>query len=320
MSRNINLNAAKRAKNDEFYTQLSDIEKEMKHYRDHFKDKVIFCNCDDPKWSNFWYYFDSNFEYLGLKKLISTHFDPEKDVSYKLATYIGESGIKITTEEPIYGDEDYPPGDFRSNDCVELLKEADIVVTNPPFSLFGEYVAQLIKHNKKFLILGNQNAITYKETFPLLKDNKMWLGYCNGSHEFKVPKDYSTGTLRIDEAGEKYAKLGNICWYTNLDLKKRHEDLILYKTYKGNEKDYPKYDNYDAINVNKVSEIPMDYDGAMGVPITFLDKYNPSQFEILGIDSSFAKPVFVNKKMKKVHRFYINDKQLYARILIKKSP
>lgn len=261
MSANANLHRAKDKKNDEFYTQLPDIENELKHYREHFKDKVVFCNCDDPEWSNFWQFFSLQFEFLGLKKLIATHFEDEKQ-SYKLEMWRDEagvhSGIKTLQQN----------GDFRSPESIELLKEADIVVTNPPFSLFREYIAQLMEYDKKFLIIGNKNAITYKEFFPLLKDNKVWIGYNNPS-EFGTPSGI---TKKMN---------GLTRWFTNLDIKKRHEELVLYKKYTPAE--YPKYDNYDAINVDKVSDIPIDYDGVMGVPITFLDKYNPEQFEIMGI-------------------------------------
>lgn len=241
MAGNKNLHAANKAKNDEFYTQLSDIEKELKNYKEHFKDKIVFCNCDDPEYSNFWKYFSLNFDYLELKKLIATHYETEK-ASYKLEMYRDTAGVHTEIKTLKQN------GDFRSPESIELLKEADIIVTNPPFSLFREYVAQLTEYDKKFLIIGNMNAITYKEIFPLIKDNKMWLGINNGPHEFKVPDTYNKGTIRTDENGFRYAKLGNITWYTNLDIAKRHENLILYRTY--NEADYPKYDNYDAINVD----------------------------------------------------------------------
>ncbi|WP_202973118.1 adenine-specific methyltransferase EcoRI family protein [Capnocytophaga canimorsus] len=293
-SLNNNLHKAKKGKNDEFYTQLSDIENELKHYMHHFKNKVVYCNCDDPRISNFFHYFSYNFEKLGLKKLIATCYkNQERDLfsqnDSEQAIYLEYNGDKngdnIPNPEeigihPLKGD-----GDFRSKESIELLKQADIVVTNPPFSLFREYVAQLIEYDKKFLIIGSQNAITYKEIFPLIARNKMWLGYRSGDMKFKVPEYYEERATRfwIDEEGQKWRSLGNTCWFTNLDHNKRHEELILYKTYTGNEEDYPKYDNYDAINVNKVADIPMDYDGVMGVPITFLDKYNPDQFEIVAI-------------------------------------
>lgn len=286
-----NLSNAKIAKNDEFYTQISDIENELAHYKELLKDKVIFCNCDDPEESNFWKYFKLNFQHLGLKKLISTHFESEKP-SYKLE-YDGEKIEKSDLEQN---------GDFRSPEAVEILKNCDIVVTNPPFSLFREYVAQLIEFEKKFLIVGNQNSITYKDIFKLIKENRIWLGYKVGAFKFEVPLHYSTGNIEVGEDGKKYAKLGNIAWFTNLDTKKRHERLILYKQY--NKIDYPNYDNYDAINIDKVSEIPVDYTGAMGVPITFMDKYNPEQFDILGITS--GRDEFESVPSKR----YLNAKQV----------
>ena len=260
-NKNANLHKAKDAKNDEFYTQLTDVAKELMHYKAHFKDKIVLCNCDDPTWSAFWKYFHLNFAELGLKKLISTHYDRE-EATYKME-YTGgdDNDIEVGVKTPLEGN-----GDFRNKECLDLLDECDIVVTNPPFSLFREYVAMLMEHEKKFLIIGNKNAITYKEFFPLLKDNKVWIGGTNVK-EFLQPD----GSIK---------KFGNIGWFTNLDVAKRHEKLILWKKYTPEE--YPKYDNYDAINVDKVSEIPCNYDGVMGVPITFLDSYNPEQFEILG--------------------------------------
>ena len=261
-SANANLHKAKDAKNDEFYTQLTDVAKELMHYKSHFKDKIVFCNCDDPTWSAFWKYFHLNFAELGLKKLISTHYDREES-TYKME-YTGgdDNNIEVGVKTPLEGN-----GDFRNKECLDLLDECDIVVTNPPFSLFREYVAVLMEHNKKFLIIGNKNAITYKEFFPLLKNNEVWIG-CTNVKEFLQPD----GSIK---------KFGNIGWFTNLDVAKRHEKLILWKKYTPEE--YPKYDNYDAINVNKVAEIPCDYDGVMGVPITFLDSHNPEQFEIVGL-------------------------------------
>lgn len=295
---NKNLNRAKEAKKDEFYTQLDDINNEVRHYREHFRGKTVLCNCDDPRVSNFFKYFAYNFEFLGLKKLIATCYKSQdvnlfSEGSSEQAVYLVYEGDKngnhIPDDEeievlPLRGD-----GDFRSQECIEFLKEADIVVTNPPFSLFREYVAQLIKYDKKFLIIGNQNAITYKEIFPLIMANKMWLGWNSGDMKFKVPADSEARATRYwqDETGQKWRSMGNICWYTNLDHKKRHEELILYKKYTPEE--YPRYDNYNAINVNKVADIPMDYDGVMGVPITFLDKYNPQQFEIVGCTESEGK-------------------------------
>lgn len=324
MPLNKNLKSARSNKNDEFYTQLSDIERELKHYRDHFKDKVVYCNADDPRVSNFFHYFSYNFEYLGLKKLITTCYQnkqidlfsqhDEEEAIY--LEYTGEKdGGKVPTVEsiginPLKGD-----GDFRSLECIELLKEADIVVTNPPFSLFREYVEQLIDYDKDFLIIGNYNAVTYKEIFPLFQENKMWTGFSPRSMEFKTP------------SGEM--KSVNASWFTNLDISKRHENLILYKKY--DEEYYPTYDNYDAIEVGRVSDIPVNYEGVMGVPITFLDKYNPDQFEIVGItDRHNSSGLKTKTYTEKDHKNYsdlnrrsvsINPdgtyKHYYARILIK---
>ncbi|MCX6146105.1 MAG: adenine-specific methyltransferase EcoRI family protein [Candidatus Kapabacteria bacterium] len=287
-SNNKNLHSAKNAKKDEFYTQLQDIEKEMKHYKEHFKDKVVFCNCDDPRVSNFFHYFSYNFEYLGLKKLITTcyknqnldlfsHNDSEGAI---LLEYNGDlNGNKIPDLEEIGIQYLEGDGDFRSQECIEILKQADIIVTNPPFSLFREYVAQLIEYDKKFVIVGHQNAITYKEIFKLIKENSIWLGkgFTGGAAHFINVHydDYATA----GNHKEGMIRVSGVTWFTNLEIKKRHEDLILFKKYTPNE--YPKYDNYDAINVDVTKNIPCDYEGAMGVPITFLDKYNPEQFEII---------------------------------------
>lgn len=289
-SKGANLAAARAAKEDEFYTQLTDIERELSNYREHFKGKVVYCNCDDPRVSGFVHYFSYNFERLGLKKLIATCYknqnvdlfsqnDSERAVKLVYTGDKNGSGIPDPSEfdvELLEGD-----GDFRSAESIELLKEADIVVTNPPFSLYREYIAQLMEHDKKFVLIGPQNGITTKELFPLIKSGQMWLGNHSGSMKFRVPKEKDRPDLIVDEDGNKLQSFGNICWYTNLDYPKRHEDLILFKTY--NKNDYPSYDNYNAIEVSKVSEIPMDFDGVMGVPITFLDKHNPAQFEIVGI-------------------------------------
>ena len=321
---NNNLSKAKTGKNDEFYTQLSDIEKELKHYKDHFKGKIVFCNCDDPRVSNFFHYFSYNFENLGLKKLITTCYkNQEMDLFSKHKSekaiyleYIGDkNGDKIPNPEEIGIIHLKGDGDFRSQESIELLKQADIVVTNPPFSLFREYIAQLIEYDKKFLIIGNQNNLTYKEIFKLVKENRIWTGVDNGGTKwFKVPDHYNIETeSRIKtENGQKYFSMGSVFWFTNLDNRKRHEDIILYKTYYGNENEYPTYDNYNAINVNKVADIPMDFKGTMGVPITFIDKYNPEQFEILGIDR-----VLVEEITGKVSRFRIDGNEIYARIVIK---
>lgn len=269
MAKNNNLHAAKKAANDEFYTRIEDIENELRHYKDHFKNKIIFCNCDDPEESNFWKYFELNFEFLGLKKLISTHYNATEP-SYKLELIGDIDGDGKVTKGDIIKTPLKQNGDFRSPECVEILKEVDIVVTNPPFSIIRDYIAQLDEYNKKFIFIGPQNIITYKEVFPLIKDNKLWLGYTH-------PKEF------VKPDGN-FQKFGNISWFTNLEIKKRKEDLLLYKKY--NAKDYPKYDNYDAINVDKVKDIPMDYYGVMGVPITFLDSYNPNQFEIEALGNS----------------------------------
>jgi len=290
-SLNKNLHAAKNSKKDEFYTQLSDIEKELKHYKDHFKGKVVLCNCDDPRVSNFFHYFSYNFETLGLKKLITTCYknqnrDLFSEHDSERAIYLEYNGDKNDDKVPnpeeigiihLNGD-----GDFRSDECIELLKQADIVVTNPPFSLFREYVAQLIHYEKKFLIIGQMNALHYKEIFKPLRENKLWLGYSQPV-AFQVPDEYEMREVRSwrDADGNNWRSLGNAYWFTNLDIAKRHEDLILYKTYDSEE--YPFYDNYNAIEVSKVANIPINYDGLMGVPDAFLDKYNPDQFELIGI-------------------------------------
>ena len=281
MVTNANLHKAKKAKNDEFYTQLTDVEKELKLYKHHFKDKIVYCNCDDPTMSAFWKYFHLNFEALGLKKLISTHYD-KTEPTYKME-YTGgdDNDIEVGLKTPLEGN-----GDFRNQECLDLLDEADIVVTNPPFSLFREYVAVLMEHKKKFVIWGNNNAITYKEFFHLLKDNKVWLGYtANQTCVFRLSDEYVKWDEKITNQmndGHKYGKCPAISVFTNLDIQKRYQKLILRKNYSPEE--YPKYENCDAINVNKLSEIPCDYDGVMGVPITFMCSYNPDQFEIIGID------------------------------------
>lgn len=275
---NKDLHKAKTGKNDEFYTQLSDIEKELKHYKEHFRDKVIFCNCDDPEESHFWKYFSENFEFLGMRKLIATHYEMEKP-SYKLEIVAdtnsdGRINKLDTIQTPLRQN-----GDFRSPECIEILKEADIVVTNPPFSLFREYVGQLFENEKKFIIVGHQNAITYKEFFPYIKENKVWLGngFTGGAAHFinKYYEDYATAWNHKDGM----IRVSGVVWFTNLEIKKRHENMILYKKYTPEE--YPKYDNYDAIEVNKTKDIPLDYAGVMWVPVTFMNKYNPEQFTII---------------------------------------
>ena len=329
-SSNKNLRNASKAKKDEFYTQLSDIEKELGHYAKHFKNKVVFCNCDDPRISNFFHYFSYNFEKLGLKKLITTCYKNQQvdlfsQNNSEKAIYLEYTGDKNEDKVPdlneigiqhLKGD-----GDFRSSECIKLLKQADIVVTNPPFSLFREYVTQLVEYNKKFTIIGNLNAITYKEIFKLIKENKIWLGHSihSGDREFGVPDNYplTAASSRIDENGKKYIRVKGVRWYTNLDYEERHEDLILYKKYKGNEKDFPKYDNYDAINVNVTKDIPNDYKGFMGVPITFLDKYNPDQFELLGIMNTGEENKGIRHKGTPHGRPLVNGVEKYLRILIK---
>lgn len=293
-SLNKNLHQAKKNKKDEFYTQLSDIEKEMTHYKEYFAGKTIFCNCDDPEYSNFWKYFELNFDHLGIKKLISTHYEDDKP-SYKLEIIGDITGDGKVDSKDIIKTPLKQNGDFRSPEAIEILKEADIVITNPPFSLFREYVAQLIEYNKKFIIIGHQNSITYKEIFKLIKNNLIWLGYgfSGGATHF-----YTNGYEDYATAGnhkENMIRVSGVVWYTNFEIKKRHEDLILYKIY--NEEEYPKYDNYDAINVDKTKEIPLDYDGVMGVPITFLDKYNPEQFEIIELGIIGSCKFTCNKKM-----------------------
>ncbi|GIW69054.1 MAG: putative adenine-specific methylase [Candidatus Parcubacteria bacterium] len=349
-SLNVNLHRAHRAKKDEFYTQLVDIEKELKHYKDQFRNKIIYCNCDDPFESNFFKYFAANFNALKLKKLVTTSYAGSPIIGAQLSLFDvkglktakkkeplkieinevkdfnsdGAIGLKdiewllkndANSVAPLKGD-----GDFRSKECIELLKKADIVVTNPPFSLFREYVAQLVEYDKKFLILGDQNAATYKEIFKLIKENKLWFGYDNaGTKWFQVPDDYDIPTESRKKIvnGFKYFSMGRILWYTNLDTTKRHEELTLYKKY--NPKEYPKFDNYDAINVNRYIDIPMDYEGAMAVPITFLAKYNPDQFEILS-----ANDIRLNNNVPyKEHGLIkdkegaINGKPTYVRVVIR---
>jgi len=323
-SSNKGLQEAGKAKKDEFYTQLSYIEKEIGAYKEHFRGKTVFCNCDDPLESNFFFYFAQNFEFLGLKKLISTHYHDEKR-TYKLEVTrdINKDG-KINLEDAVKTPLKQN-GDFRSPECIEILKEADIVVTNPPFSLFREYVAQLMEYDKKFLIIGNQNAITYKEIFPLIKENKIWLGHSLDGRNiwFQVPESYEK--YHKIEDGKKYAFVASTVWFTNLDYAKRHEDLILYKTY--NPEEYPKYDNYNAIEVSKTKNIPIDFTWYMWVPITFLHKYNPEQFEIIwqaswNTKASTPKEIldqlwFKSNKLDRWGCALIKEIRIYWRILIK---
>ena len=350
--KNKNLHLAKNAKKDEFYTQLTDIEKELRHYREHFKDKVVYCNCDDPRVSDFFHFFSYNFEHLGLKKLITTcyknqnpdlfsqneveraiYIEYKRDKNGKLIPY-PEYMDRISKECLYQGDKNNPNipkpedigigflqgnGDFRSEECIELLKQADIVVTNPPFSLFRQYVAQVREYEKKFVIIGNINAIAYKEIFKLIKENKLWLGASihSGDREFGIPNDYplKAAGYRIDENGKKFIRVKGVRWFTNLDFRERHEDLILYKKYSHEE--YPQYDNYDAINVDKTNEIPIDYEGMMGVPITFIDKYNPDQFEILGIMNTGEENKGIRYKNTPHGRPIIKGVEKYMRVLIK---
>lgn len=333
--KNRNLHQAKNAKKDEFYTQLPDIERELKHYKQHFKGKVVYCNCDDPRVSNFFHYFSFNFEKLRLKKLIATCYKNQDMELFsrndsEQAIYLEYEGDKNKNNEPdpeeigikhLKGD-----GDFRSDECIELLKQADIVVTNPPFSLFREYVGQLVKYDKKFVIIGNKNAITYKEIFTLIKENKLWVGNTPMSTDilFDVPEDFAHTLIADKKEGSGYKIINGVVkgraqaiWFTNLDISKRHENLILYKTYSPEE--YLNFDNYDAINVNKTKDIPMNYNGVMGVPITFLDKHNPDQFEIVGLIAGNIRglagiPSKINKDGP-----YINGKLKYGRILIRRK-
>ncbi|MBR1734072.1 MAG: modification methylase [Alphaproteobacteria bacterium] len=307
---NENLHLAKLKKLDEFYTRIEDIEAELKHYRTYFQNKCIFCNCDDPEYSNFWKYFKLNFDFLNLKELIATHYDREKP-SYSLRLC---KGMNVSKNEPISKKLEQN-GDFRSPEAIEVLKSADIVVTNPPFSLFREFIKQLISYNKKFIVLGNINAVTYKEIFPLIKEDKMWIGQSihSGDREFIIPQKYHNllKYSKVNDKGQNTVRIKGVRWFTNLDIRKRHEKLILYKHYTPEE--YPKYDNYDAINVDKVADIPCDYDGIMGVPITFLDKYNPEQFEIVGNLGAYG---IGNYSL--CGSIYVKRKEKFKRIAIKR--
>lgn len=346
---NKNLSAAQTAKKDEFYTQLSDIERELQHYWPHFQGKTVLCNCDDPYESNFFKYFALRFNQLGLKKLICTCYDGSPVQGNELMLDFGDFSdepkkiaykVEITEVRDLNGDGAVDlsdvrillqdnrnvistlkqHGDFRSQECIELLKEADIVVTNPPFSLFREYLAQLVQYDKKFLIIGNVNAITYKEVFPLVKENKLWLGpsISSGDRKFNVPDDYplNAAGCGIDPDGRKYIRVKGVRWFTNLDHNKRHEELDLVCRY--SEDEYPHYDNYDAINVDKTSDIPFDWKGVMGVPITFLDKYCPEQFDIIDINPHFFSIVSQGlPKPKQLTLKNVGKKDPYARILIR---
>ena len=342
-SSNSNLHKANRAKKDEFYTQLVDIEKELKHYKDQFHGKVVYCNCDDPFESNFFKYFASNFNALGLKQLIATSYKPSPIANTQLGLFGDEKTLtkskgrpKATANKFIINDvsdldgdgafdlhdiaiqlkanknNEWAPlkdeGDFRSEESIELLKQADIVVTNPPFSLFREYVAQLVEYDKKFLVIGNTNSMTYKEVFKLFKEDKMRTGYTNFNVGmfFAVPDDWEK-FHHIDEKGQKIARVSTSCWFTNMEVTRHKEDIVLYKKY--TKEEYPNYDNCDAINVNKVSDIPLDYTGAMGVPITFLDKYNPEQFEVIGLGISSSGIEVGVRPYKEEHKKYRKEIQ-----------
>lgn len=308
-----NLHIAKRVKNDEFYTRLEDIEEELKYYKDFFKDKIVYCNCDkflNGNKSNFFVYFSLMFKTLGLKKLITSYYNPNG--RGKVCYYYGEKdGGNMPTDEEIETIELKGDGSFYSDECINLMKECDVVVTNPPFSLFRKFVNTLIENNKYFLIIGNMNAITYKEVFPLIKENKLWLGMSlNGTKcSFIVPEEYEGKNVYIED-GVRFAQINNAMWFTNIDNDKRHKQLNLYKKYDA--KKYPKYDNFDAINVDKVNNIPCDYDGIMGVPITFLDKHNPEQFKIIKFRKGDDEKdlIYTSNDGKKV--------QPYFRILIQK--
>lgn len=302
---NKSLRKADGVKNDEFYTRYDDIQAELNFYKDQLKDKVIYCNCDDPAESAFTDFFKLNFDYFGIKKLICTRYqksnlflfaDPVRRTGYRLEITAKNKNEKNPVKIDLKSD-----GDFRSQECIELLKEADIVITNPPFSLFREYVAQLMEYNKKFLIIGGDNAVSYKEIFKLIKNNKIWRGY--------------TRVKEFGQPGGTFKKFGNVGWFTNLEVTKRNEEIILYKKYNKNE--YPKYDFYNAINVNKTKDIPVDYKGAIGVPITFLDKYNPEQFEIIDGLNRYSILSGPTKITKGKYLSQINGKAIYVRIVIK---
>ena len=336
---NSQLTKARRAKNDEFYTQLTDIEKELRHYRRHFEGKVVLCNCDDPFESNFFKYFVLNFNRLGLKKLIATCYTgspianqqlsifdvigkeddnsnkPYKAIVTKVYDKTGDGGVDMFDVAELFksGENQLTElqgnGDFRSAECLSLLAEADIVVTNPPFSLFREYVATLIEYGKKFVIMGNKNAITYKEFFPYLMNNKIWAGATslNGGRWMIMPRavEVESKKAKTNEHGEIILNVAGVCWFTNLDIKKRHDSLIMIKRYSPDE--YENFENMDgAINVDKVVDIPMDYPGVMGVPVTFFEKYNPDQFEIVGCaDADIVPDEWKGMSQKFVDLYYL---------------
>lgn len=331
---NSGLHAAKSNKKDEFYTQIIDIEREMQHYRHHFKGKVVYCNCDDPYVSAFFEYFTKNFEFLGLKKLITTCYKSQRldlfsqndsEVAIKME-YTGGAPNSLPTPDdigvtPLKGD-----GDFRSQECIDILTEADIVVTNPPFSLFIEYVTQLASFDKKFIIIGHQNAITYKDVFALIKGNRMWLGHGFKRNMAHFITPHYQDTASDADHREGMIRVSGVVWYTNLDHNKRHEEMILVQHYHGNEAAYPRYANFDAIEVSKTQDIPVDYEGLMGVPITFLTKYNPEQFEILGSSLALGRPMSDIAEKGSYQQggpsFYISNgdntyRRMYHRIVIK---
>ena len=337
MGDTVGLGDAKAAKKDEFYTQRVDIENELRHYKAHFKDKVVLCNCDDPRESEFFKYFVENFEKLGLKRLIATCYKSQDVDLFSQGNceraikqvYEGDkNGNMVLDDDEVGVFELKGDGDFRSEECIEILKEADIVVTNPPFSLFREYVAQLFKYGKEFLIIGSVNAITYKEFFPMIRDDRVWMGASihSGDRKFCVPDSYplNAAGCGIDENGRKFIRVKGVRWWTNLDYPQRHEKLPLYKKYSAAE--FPKYVNYDAIEVAKTADIPYDYDGVMGVPITFMDKHNPEQFEIIGQSLTHANMDVIKARLGKAgggSRFYVEKDgklvRLYDRILIRRK-
>ena len=339
MAKNDNLNVAAKAKKDKFYTQLEDIENELRHYREFFKGKSVLCNCDDPFESNFFQYFALKFNDLELKKLVTTSyigspiagsevslFDPKQNAYMTEVTELKDwngdgredlNDVKFAIENKIYPTRQLEgTGDFSSKEVVKLLKACDVVVTNPPFSVFRQFVKLMIDNDKKFLIVGPLNAITYKEIFPLIMANKLWLGYgfpgmvgffTSPYEDFATASEHRDGMIRNS----------GVHWFTNIETEKRYWDIPLFKSYREEPERYPRYDNYDAIEVSKTAHIPVDYDGVMGVPISFLDKYNPNQFEILGNSEMFAEPIMVNGKLG-TGRFYINGKRMYDRILIRR--
>ena len=328
MSNNRNLNLAKKTKNDEFYTRYEDIAKELPYYKEQLANKIIYCNCDNPKYSNFYKFFKDNFHEYGIKSVIATYFNHD---SYTYKT-VFDGNTEIVESLNSYGD-------FRSPTCIDILQQVDVVITNPPFSLFREFVGVLTKYDKKFIIISSLNAIAYKEVFPLLKDNKIWLGSYLSNIAFRVPDYYEekSNQCRIDKDGKKWRSMGNICWFTNLENTQPLKELNLTKYY--NENEYPKYENYNAINVDKVDDIPCDYNGIIGVPITFLTKYNPEQFEIIGLGISKLGLEIGVQPYKTEHREYRRNVQRkraidgdlymldvngnptvpYTRILIKKN-